>query len=480
MIDASKRLHPPRIVVLFVLATIPVLFGAVHPIVQSGYVCLVLVGLGGWLLLGRPEATAPTAIPWRWLLPPLLLLLWTALQAVPLPAALVDLVSPARAERLRVVGELAGEARHWFPLSDQGAASLQQTILLLAVFVYFLAVRALLRDEPRFLTTLVAVIALVGAIEAVYGLFQFLRPQLGVLWLSLGQRAAQGTIIYKNQYAALLNLCWPVTLGLAAAALARVFAVDGRRSTRRQLGQVLRNLNRDNRWAGLCLLAAALMLLAVLFSLSRGGIISMLVILFSLGLTLPLSGRTRIVFSCTLLALLGGYGMLLGFDTVIDRFNSIDQSGLGRMKVYLASLPMLGDHWLTGIGLGSYDLLSPVALKGMPAAIHFDHAHNEYLEFAVELGLPATLLLFAWLGAAMFAAGRGLHRLSGSSLRQAPATMVGIAAFSALLGLFVHGWADFGWRLPANLFYAATLAALLTVAVESRPAHGRAEREVVP
>ena len=50
MIDTSS-VHPPRIAVLFVLATVPLLFGAVHPIVQSGYVCLVLAGLGGWLLL---------------------------------------------------------------------------------------------------------------------------------------------------------------------------------------------------------------------------------------------------------------------------------------------------------------------------------------------------------------------------------------------------------------------------------------------
>ena len=54
MIDTSS-VHPPRIAVLFVLATVPLLFGAVHPIVQSGYVCLVLAGLGGWLLLRRAE-----------------------------------------------------------------------------------------------------------------------------------------------------------------------------------------------------------------------------------------------------------------------------------------------------------------------------------------------------------------------------------------------------------------------------------------
>ena len=71
MIDASNRLYPPRLAVLFVLATVPLLFGAVHPIVQSGYVCLVLAGLGGWLLLRQPE---PTSVAWRWLLPVMILL----------------------------------------------------------------------------------------------------------------------------------------------------------------------------------------------------------------------------------------------------------------------------------------------------------------------------------------------------------------------------------------------------------------------
>ena len=460
MIDASNRLYPPRLAVLFVLATVPLLFGAVHPIVQSVYVCLVLVGLGGWLLR-RAESTS---IAWRWLLPVVILLAWTALQSLPLPVLLVDLLSPARAERMRQVAQLAGEARSLIALSDQGAASLHQVILYLALLVYFLALRTLLDEHPTLLTVVAGVIALVGAGEALYGLFQFLRPQLGVLWLPISGRAAHGTIIYKNQYAALLNLCWPVAVGLVVAALARIFAGGDRR-----LGRMLGNLRRENRLAGLYLLAAGMMLLAVLFSLSRGGIISMLAVLFTLNLTLPLSRRTKVVAACTLLFFLGGYGMLLGLDTVVNRFNSIDQSGLNRLNVYLASLPMVYEHWLTGIGLGSYDLLSPVYLKGLPTALHFDHAHNEYLEFAVELGLPAAALLFGWLTALMLRAGRGLSRLHQSADAHSTAVLVGTAAFAALVGLFVHGWVDFGWRLPATLFYATTLAALVATALRYKP-----------
>ena len=170
-----------------------------------------------------------------------------------------------------------------------------------------------------------------------------------------------------------------------------------------------------------------------------------------------------------MLFFLGGYGLLLGLDTVVNRFNSIDQSGLGRLNIYLASLPMVHEHWLTGIGLGSYDLLSPVYLKGLPAQVHFDHAHNEYLEFAVELGLPAAALLFGWLATLMVRAGLGLSRLHRTEEARSTAVLVGTAAFAALVGLFVHGWVDFGWRLPATLFYATTLAALVATALRPRP-----------
>ena len=117
MIDASKRLHPPRLAVLFVLATVPLLFGAVHPIVQSVYVCIVLVGLGGWLLLRRAE---PTPIAWRWLVPVVILLAWAAVQSLPLPVQLVDLLSPARAERMRQVALLAGDTRSLITSATRG------------------------------------------------------------------------------------------------------------------------------------------------------------------------------------------------------------------------------------------------------------------------------------------------------------------------------------------------------------------------
>jgi O-antigen ligase len=127
---------------------------------------------------------------------------------------------------------------------------------------------------------------------------------------------------------------------------------------------------------------------------------------------------------------------------------------------------MLLDHWTTGIGLGSYNLLSPIYLKGFPATFHFDRAHNEYLELVIELGAPFATILFCWIGGGML---KFLVRLTGS-MKYNPANRdmnaIGAAAFCGLCGFLLHGVADFGWRLPVNLMYAVTLLSLLTVCLK--------------
>ena len=82
---------------------------------------------------------------------------------------------------------------------------------------FFYAARPLLGSEET-LRKALWVITLVGLFEAVYGLLQATNPGMGVLWLELSPELsggyARGTIIYRNQYASFLNLCWPMALAL--------------------------------------------------------------------------------------------------------------------------------------------------------------------------------------------------------------------------------------------------------------------------
>ena len=131
---------------------------------------------------------------------------------------------------------------------------------------------------------------------------------------------------------------------------------------------------------------------------------------------------------------------------------------------------MLLDHAWSGIGFGSYKLLSPVYLKGLSANMQWDHSHNEYLQLMLEFGIPVAVLIFSWLIAAMFLTGSKLYTLISDTSQPVHASVI-IAggAFCGLLGLLIHGFVDFGWRLPANLFYAVTLAALVSYGFENKP-----------
>ena len=277
----------------------------------------------------------------------------------------------------------------------------------------------------------------IGTFEALYGLLQVMNDSLGVLWLpsSLGAKGvARGTIIYRNQYATFLNMCWPLAVAVAA-------------------------LGVKKRPAPLFLFAAGMMMLAVLFSLSRGGTISLFCIAIMIGLTMPFAKRKKVTAVLLLLIFLAFYGALLGgYDDLIQRFTNLQASAMQRFNVWCMSLPILYDHPLTGIGLESYVKLSPLYLKNFPETQIWDRAHNEYVELAIELGWPAMLLFSSYLFSSLIVHGR--------RIMQKKRAIIGIAAFAGICSFFIHGITDFGWQLPANSVYCVTLMALLAAELE--------------
>ena len=158
---------------------------------------------------------------------------------------------------------------------------------------------------------------------------------------------------------------------------------------------------------------------------------------------------------------------MIGLDTIVSRFDTIGASKGARLDIYISAFPMMVDHWLTGIGLGSYTLLSPVYLKGFPEHYHSSRVHSEYLELLIELGIPVATLLFCWLAAGMWKLLTRILALRSVSESQIAKTIMAIASLCGIIGFLAHGLIDFGWRLPANVFFAMTLLALCVTSLES-------------
>jgi O-antigen ligase len=140
------------------------------------------------------------------------------------------------------------------------------------------------------------------------------------------------------------------------------------------------------------------------------------------------------------------------FSSVHYRFQDLaklrakDPSLLGRQLAREAATDMYRDHWLRGVGAGGFRHLFPEYVKRRPEIYNegrffWEHAHNDWLEIPIELGLTGVLLVTAAVGWA----GRTWWRWGGR--RHPLALMIAFGLGQVLL----HAFMDFPLQCPAIL-----------------------------
>jgi O-antigen ligase len=200
------------------------------------------------------------------------------------------------------------------------------------------------------------------------------------------------------------------------------------------------------------------LLVALPFSLSRGGIGSGLLAFALASLALIWKAATipaRIAFGFVGLASLA-LAAYIGLTPVLDRLTP-DQLSLGfegRAQIAVASFRAALDFLPFGSGLGTYaDVFRRYQFEGLPGFI--DHAHNDYAELFLELGV-AGVAIAALLG--------GAYLMRWAQLlpvwRQHALGYLQVAAGLGMLAMLVHAWVDFNFHIPANAIYFSFLAAV--------------------
>ncbi len=158
--------------------------------------------------------------------------------------------------------------------------------------------------------------------------------------------------------------------------------------------------------------------------------------------------------------------MLLGSDSAIaNRILSIgntkDTSTAYRVSIWQASLTMIRDFWMSGIGAGS-DAFSMIYPKYALAGANFAlHSHNLFLQIMVEAGICGIVTFVALIIAFVRRAfSRSVYK-NRSSLKGA----VTIALAAGLLGFLFQGLTDNVWYN-----YKMVLIFWIVLALASSPA----------
>lgn len=306
--------------------------------------------------------------------------LLVVIQLVPLPPSLWQAL-PGRA-MLADAMTLTGQAQPWRPWTMVPEATINAASSLIVPCVVLLFALGIRRDEHGWLLGL-----LLGLIVAsvFVGLLQFSGAISGSPFVNASPGAVSGTFANRNHLALFIAMGFPVTSAWAFH--------DGRRP----------------HWRGP--VGVGLLILFVLMILAIGSRAGLMlgVLGFLLGLTSAarsirreLGHAPRWVFPALIAALVGSVAaagaisVLAGRADAIQRVFALDVGQDMRHRASATVLTIIRDYFPMGSGFGGFnplfrihepfDLLKPT---------YFNHAHNDFLEIALDGGIFGVVLLVA-------------------------------------------------------------------------------------
>ena len=455
------------VAVAILIVAWPVAFGGTTPAGRA------LVELSGWALIltatwVAPERDLPRAA--RVMLAACAVALVAgAAQVMPVPFDLADRIAPASRLRGTVravdslilpgapperVGPLATAMISVSPQSTWGAVRLG---LALAGIAW--AVARLTTGRPRARRTIAWGALVAAGAQGLYGSLAVLTGTDSILGIPklhyLG--SATGTFVNRNHYASYLAGTAALGAGLLAAELA---APAEPRSPRDVAARRWLRVGAQFTLLGLAVTGLAL-------SLSRAGIVVGLAALAALVARARIPGRRGAVAAVAIagIALAAAIADVAGPGIAARLSRSADDAAStgGRLAVWRDSLRVLAEHPVLGTGYGTFEIAYP-AYRSRGVILAYDHAHNEWLEHAVEagsIGATAAAVALAALAAACAAAWRSARD---------PLVLGAVAGTAALLA---HATVDFGLHMPA-------IGALLAVTAATAAGHHRGSEPLGP
>ncbi|HOX43454.1 MAG TPA: tetratricopeptide repeat protein [Myxococcota bacterium] len=436
----------------YLLALSPLALGAVHLPSVAALLALACAGFVGLLWATRRQGHRIRMFPLG------VLLLAAAgaclLQVLPLPRALLGLLSPGAAELTARVLEGTPLLGAWRPASLAPPATWLEVMKYLAYALALLTAVNYYQDRTRARRLLKAVawsgflVALTGfvhklfAAETILGLYP-IGP--GTFFFS--------TFVNPNHLAGLLCLTAPVALGLALSARERP----------------------DRALYGFMGVVAGV---GVFMTLSRGGMVAFgtaMLFLMAHGALRQSRKLKRVALAqglAALVLLIAGY---LAYDTIMRELRTLgDLEGLRaevKVRVWGSALPLLRDFPALGIGRGAFATAFPM-VNEVTATHTFTHPENLAVQAGVEWG---PVLGALWL--------LGLLGVFALALRRARTSFSMAGALAGVFGVFLQNSADFSLEIAGVMMPCVLVLGVLTASPfshagppfewETRPRLGR-------
>ena len=421
-------------------------------------------------------------------IPILLFLIFALLQLVPLPGQWLHRLSPGaarlyeagrledwRTTELKVLGaERVPEISLALHEPARRPASVQprrtrESIVLFAMLAALFFLVSWWVDRPARCLFLLGAVTLVGFLVALEGLVQFLTWNGKIYWTRMvPPSSAFGPFVNHNHFAGYVEMVIPVAIALAFY-IVETQGRPGWMQARRASPPPDRDPRREDMegsgWgkAGLAVFAAILLVVTLLLSLSRGGILSCLISGFVLLTQVWRRMGSRVMkWSVALILPLAALGLLawIGSATVTQQmstFRKLESESTFRLRsmIWQTVLREWPAYAWVGSGLGTFEVsFAPFTPPGTEK--RWDKAHNDYLQLFWETGI---------IGSALFLVGFGIfvRRTWWPALRSRdhPLDLLRVGMAASILSIALHSVVDFNLQIGANAFLSVFLSGMM-------------------
>lgn len=450
--SGSVQLAEVSLIVGIILAVLE--FGGTEPI-SFAVVEVLLAGVACFFLLFSRWNTFPFAN--RVLVVPAMLMGLVLLQLCPFPATWLRVAQ----------GKTWGGGPHFALLTVEPFATRVQFLTLLTCIIAFFLAYLASQDARRKRQLVVAIVAL-GSFEALYGLAQYLTgwQRIFTYVKKYDLEEATGTYINRNHYAGFLEMVLPLALALALYEFAKHYRRQSETLSKLKRLATRPNLQKFTIW----LFIASLLFAALIYSRSRMGIISACMSVLVIFGILLFNKKTALPLCAAFLILSLSLALWIGPGPIVNRFQGVPEEYAqnGRLSIWRDTMTLIRQHPWLGTGFGTF----PIAYTAVQTTFlgqFVNHAHNDYLELASDLGIPAALGLVVCLVWILTRSVR-ISRMARDHYDR----FLALGCAGGIVAILLHSLADFNLYIPANcLLFASILG--LTMGLDSRSVNTASE-----
>jgi putative inorganic carbon (HCO3(-)) transporter len=384
-------------------------------------------------------------------------ILYIALQLLPLPMGVISILSPQAYSIHSLINA------EWATLSVAPyltALSLFKSICFFQLFALVL----LLAPHKKQLNTIIYALIISGLVQALYGILMMVNNLEGVLFSEFflensGNHTSyvSGGFTSRNHMANYMAMCVAMGLGLLISQM-RDSTTKNFKAHVLSLIEWLLSPKAFVRFSILLMSAALIMTRS---RMGNAAFFTSLLIASVIALICFLKGkhspRKAVILIGSLIVLdILIMGTVVGLDKVVERIENTSTETEMRDESNTDALDYWQDYPLLGSGLGTFEV--PFQQYKTPdlKEYHRKYAHNDYLQFATEIGIVGILLLISIVILTLFRAIRTLYSTKDPLRRGISFSVVMIVII-----MIVHSTVEFNLQIFAN---AATLVIILALA----------------